>query len=260
MNILLTNDDGILAPGLWALFEALTELGSVTVVAPGTEQSGVGHAITYREGIRAERVLLNGQIEGYSITGTPADCVKFGLLALLDKPQDLVVSGINVGMNLGHNIFYSGTVAAALEGAMNGVLSVAFSTSAGNADRLDWAADHAVRTLKRILGGPRPCARAFNVNIPALNGQQPEIRFTRHRATRFNVWREAEEEVAREDCEPMASKEEQLLECDAYDVNAIEAGMISVTPLRADLTDTDSLRRLMPSEAPADVRTDGSGR
>ena len=257
MNILLTNDDGVFAPGLWALFQALRELGRVTVIAPGTEQSGIGHAITYREGIRAERVMLNGRLGGYSITGTPADCVKFGLLALLEEPQDLVVSGINLGLNLGCNIFYSGTVAAALEGAMNGIPSVAFSTIEGNAGCLDQTADHAVRTLKLILGngnGP-PGALAFNVNIPFLGEGEPEILFTRHRAEPFTErYVEVDERSGgrsyRLDLAPDGSDDEPQ-DCD---VRAVERGMISVTPLRANLTDVGSLRLLAPSERHRDAR------
>lgn len=241
MDILLTNDDGVFSPGLRALADALRAVGKVTVVAPAIEQSGVGHAITYRGSVRAERVSLGDGQAGHAVTGTPADCVHFALSELLDGRPDVVVSGINLGPNLGLDIFYSGTVAAAIEGAMSGILSMAVSTCQGNGQQLFFAAEQAVRVLNMIVGDDRMRALAYNVNIPALHDGQPEIRFTRHKATLFHVWDEAEEGVAREDFGPMTGKEEQLPQCD---VNAVEAGMISVTPLRVSLTDMDLLRRL----------------
>ena len=185
MEILLTNDDGISAPGLWALHAGLNRLGNVTVIAPRTEQSGIGHAITYRTPITAEAVRIADGQEGYALTGTPADCVKFALLQFLEQPPDLIVSGINIGLNLGHNLFYSGTVAAALEGAMNGVLSAAFSTSPSNADRLPRAAEQAVRVLKTILDDRPGEALAYNVNLPSLRDGVPDITFTHHQAEPF---------------------------------------------------------------------------
>jgi len=244
MNILLTNDDGISSPGLLALADVLRSVGKVTVVAPAGERSGVGHAITYRGSVTAERVSLGDGRVGHALSGTPADCVHFAISGLLDARPDVVVSGINLGPNLGFDIFYSGTVAAAIEGAMNGILSLAFSTCRGDGRQLFLAAEQALRVFNMIVGDDRMCALAYNVNIPALHGQQPEVRFTRHRAMTFNVWREDEAAASQEDSGHQAGEEGQLVQCDAWDVNAVEAGMISVTPLRASLTDMDSLRRL----------------
>lgn len=246
MNILLTNDDGIFAPGLWALEAALRELGRVTVVAPATEQSGVGHAITYRSAISAERVVLDGGRVGYALAGTPADCVKFGLLEPLDGPPDFVVSGINLGLNLGYNVFYSGTVAAAIEGAMNGTLSVAFSSCPRNADHLPCAAHQALRVLNMILGNARAPALAYNVNMPTLRDGEPDILFTHHRAMPFLEHYVLQQGETARTYQLDMSANEQSPPADRCDAYAIEAGMISVTPLRANLTDTDSLHQLQP--------------
>ena len=164
MHILLTNDDGVFAPGIKVLARLLRDRGRLTVIAPRQEQSGIGHAITYRSPIGVERVRLDGCEEAFAVDGTPADCVKFALLELLPEPPELVLSGINLGFNLGHNIFYSGTVAAAIEGAMYGVRSVALSTSYRNEDRLRWAAAQGARALDLILDrGDESAALAYNV-------------------------------------------------------------------------------------------------
>jgi 5'-nucleotidase len=198
----------------------------------------VGHAITYRHAVTAERVSLGGSGVGYALSGTPADCVHFALTEVLEARPDVIVSGMNPGPNLGFDVFYSGTVAAAIEGSMNGILSVAFSSCRAGVEQLPLAAAQALRVLKMMLGGCRGNALAYNVNIPALCGVEPEVRFTRHRTTPFSVW--CEDEVYG----PPAGTEEQLLQGDSWDVSTVEAGMISVTPLRASLTDMDSLRRL----------------
>ena len=117
MNILLTNDDGIYAPGLAALYAHLAPDHSVAVIAPDREQSAVGHGITLNEPLRAHKVSIPNAFEGYAISGTPADCIKFGLLEFLKTKPDLVISGINPGANVGVNVNYSGTVAAAKEAA-----------------------------------------------------------------------------------------------------------------------------------------------
>ena len=128
MRILLTNDDGVFAPGLAALEQQLRHLGEVIVVAPSTEQSGVGHTITFLTPLTCKSIHRNGQHWAWAVDGSPADCVKLSIGELLkSQPVDLVVSGINNGLNAGINVLYSGTVAAAIEGAFFGVTSVAVS-------------------------------------------------------------------------------------------------------------------------------------
>ena len=127
MKILLTNDDGVYAPGLAALYRELQQLGEVVVVAPESEQSAVGHAITLMTPLRVKEVSLNCGVEGFAVSGFPADCVKIAMAELLPSPPDLVVSGINLGPNVGINVLYSGTVSAATEAGILGVKGVAFS-------------------------------------------------------------------------------------------------------------------------------------
>src|ERR1700680_2771040 len=128
VRILLTNDDGVYAPGLRALREELRKLGEVTVVAPATEQSAVGHSITLLTPLLVQEVLdEHNQPLGWAVEGRPADCVKLALTELLPEPPDLIVSGLNAGSNAGINVLYSGTVAAAIEGAFFRITSIACS-------------------------------------------------------------------------------------------------------------------------------------
>jgi len=242
MHILLTNDDGVFAPGLKTLAHRVRDRGRLTVIAPRQEQSGVGHAITYRSPIGVERVRLDGCEAAFAVDGTPADCVKFALLELLPEPPDLVLSGINLGLNLGHNIFYSGTVAAAIEGAMYGVRSVALSTSYRNEDRLDWVAAEGARALDLILeGGAQGAALAHNVNVPSFADERPEIAFTHQRSTAFSEFYHPVE--AGSLFQLQLKESEQGTAGGMCDEHAVSRGMISVTPLRADLTDHASLER-----------------
>ena len=117
-RILITNDDGIYSKGIYALWEAMREIGEVTVMAPNTEKSAVGHAVTISDPIRVEPCTRHGDFKGYAINGTPADCVKIAIGSFLDKKPNIVVSGINAGSNVGTNILYSGTVGAAMEGCL----------------------------------------------------------------------------------------------------------------------------------------------
>jgi len=242
VRVLLTNDDGVEAPGLWALHEAVEQLGEVIVVAPASEQSGVGHAITYRTPITARQ--LEAQGPAWAVDGTPADCVKFALLHLLEEPPDLILSGVNVGLNLGCNVFYSGTVAAALEGAMYGILAVAISTCPSNASQLDRAAAQACRAIRLILQGGRGGALAYNVNIPALVDGEPRLRFTSHRAVAFRE-RYLPEELDGGTAYRLHLPTDEVEDThELSDVRAVREGAISLTPMRASLTDSEALRRL----------------
>ena len=127
MQILLTNDDGIYAPGLAALERELRQLGDVCVVAPATEQSGVGHSITFLSPLVVKELFDGDRRRGWAVEGSPADCVKIGVFEFCPRRPDLVVSGINGGLNAGINVLYSGTVAAAIEGAFFEITSMAVS-------------------------------------------------------------------------------------------------------------------------------------
>ena len=150
MRILLTNDDGIFAPGLAALRRELSKLGDVTVVAPATEQSGVGHSITFLMPLVYREVYDGDLFVGYAVEGSPADCVKLAVAELCSEPPQLVVSGINGGLNAGINVLYSGTVAAAIEGAFFQIDSVAVSLEYDDHARFDAAAVVARHVIEQI--------------------------------------------------------------------------------------------------------------
>ena len=172
MLILLTNDDGIYAPGLAAIERELRNLGEVVVVAPATEQSGVGHSITYLTPLIVKEVFRNeGGIDGdrrwgWAVEGSPADCVKIGIHQFCPRPPDLVVSGINSGLNAGINVLYSGTVAAAIEGAFFGITSVAVSLEFDEHARFDKAARLARQIVQQILRTKGPRAATLQPEHP----------------------------------------------------------------------------------------------
>src|SRR5438094_3236422 len=171
MRILLTNDDGVYAPGLRALRKELQKLGEVAVVAPAGEQSAVGHSITLLTPLLVQEVLDEHDCPmGWAVEGRPADCVKLALLELLPEPPDLVVSGLNAGSNAGINVLYSGTVAAAIEGAFCQLTSIAVSLEYTKPRPLNFphAAELARTVIERILAQEPPAGALFNVNIPSL--------------------------------------------------------------------------------------------
>ncbi len=166
MNVLLTNDDGVQAHGLRAFYTALVEAGhKAHVVAPITEQSAVGHAITVREPLRIKQFSENG-FSGTGVSGTPADCVKLGISQLLEEKPDLVVSGINAGANVGPDIMYSGTVAAAREAAFMGFPALAVSYDSFAQVDLTEQARFAVAVMGRIPWQNIPEKRVMNLNLP----------------------------------------------------------------------------------------------
>ena len=173
MRILLTNDDGIHAPGLAALAQALATLGDVTVVAPAIEQSGVGLSITYLHPLMVREERRGGGLFGYAVSGSPADCVKLGMRVFCDPQPDLVVSGINAGSNVGINILYSGTVAGAIEGAFFGKTSIAVSLAMGTPPDYDRAAAFAVQTIGRLLESGVPPGSLWNLNLPETRPAWP---------------------------------------------------------------------------------------
>lgn len=171
MRILLTNDDGVYAPGLRALRLELKKLGDVTVVAPVGEQSAVGHSITLLAPLVVQEVLdEESKPMGWAVEGRPADCVKLALMELLPQKPDLVVSGLNAGSNTGINVLYSGTVAAAIEGAFFQCTSIAMSLEYTKPKPLDFprAAKLAREVVEKILAQAPPAGMLFNVNIPSL--------------------------------------------------------------------------------------------
>jgi 5'-nucleotidase len=172
---LLTNDDGVYAPGLLAMQRQLRHLGEVTVVAPATEQSGVGHSITYLSPLTCKPIRRDGTHWATAVEGSPADCVKLAIGELLaDQPVHLVVSGINSGLNAGINVLYSGTVAAAIEGAFFGVTSIAVSLEYNDDADFDAAAVIARNVIGGIVEQRASHGGLFNLNIPTAATESPK--------------------------------------------------------------------------------------
>ena len=170
MRILLTNDDGIYAPGLRAMRQELLALGEVTVVAPATEQSAAGHSVTLLHPLVVQEVFEDDKsFFGWAVEGRPADCVKLALLELLPKHPDVIISGINAGSNAGINVLYSGTVAAAIEGAFFRKTSIAVSLQyTKKIVEFHTAAGYAKKVIDQILALKPREGSLFNVNIPSL--------------------------------------------------------------------------------------------
>jgi 5'-nucleotidase len=235
--ILLTNDDGIHAEGLRYLLTAAEKIGQVSIVAPETEQSAVGHSITLYDPIKAHEITRSGIFYGYGISGTPADSVKLALYSLLPRRPDLVISGINNGANLGINVLYSGTVSAATEAAILGVPSMAVSIDAKKEPPFEWALPH-VQTLARwVINNGLPHGVALNINVPAL----PPDRIKGFKVTKQGLSQFSESFERRED--PRGNRYYWLSgqaaagETDErIDIVAVKAGYISITPLYYDLT------------------------
>ncbi|MBL1278881.1 MAG: 5'/3'-nucleotidase SurE [Fluviicola sp.] len=165
--ILVTNDDGITAKGIISLQKTMAEFGDVVVIAPDSPQSGMGHAITINEPLRLKKGDFFKNVEAYSCSGTPVDCVKLGIYEVLHRKPDLVVSGINHGINASTNVLYSGTMSAAVEGAMEGIPSIGFSLCSfdSNANFAN-AMDVVRKVVKKVLENGMPKNVCLNVNIP----------------------------------------------------------------------------------------------
>ncbi len=168
--ILVTNDDGITAPGLRALVETMKQLGEVVVVAPDGPQSGMGHAITIGKPLRLDKAEVHGEFLGYKCSGTPVDCVKLAVNKVLHRKPDLCVSGINHGSNSSINVIYSGTMSAAMEGAIEGIASIGFSLDNYNMEADFSPSRHYAKIIARnILNNGLPPNTLLNVNLPDLS-------------------------------------------------------------------------------------------
>lgn len=250
MRILLTNDDGVFAPGLRALRKELKRLGDVTAVAPAQEQSGVGHAITLLTPLIVKEVEdEDGSPLGFMVEGSPADSVKLAILELMERPPDLIVSGINAGANAGINVLYSGTVAAAIEGAFFRITSIAVSLELSEHFDYPRAARQAVKVIERLLASQPPAGSLFNVNLPAHNRGEPRG----VRVVPMGVGRHGETFERRRD--PRGRNYYWLtyappfhLEGEECDVSSLAEGYITVTPLHFDLTRHDLLPALRDSD------------
>jgi len=245
MQILLTNDDGIYSPGLAALERELARMGDVCVVAPATEQSGVGHSITYLTPLIVKEVFDGQRRRGFALEGSPADCTKLGITELCPKPPQLVVSGINAGLNVGINVLYSGTVAAAIEGAFFNLTSIAVSLEYDEHADYAKAASLAVRVIERIAAREEAKNELFNLNIPteALTNYRGVKIVPMGKAHYGNQYLKRADPKGR----PYywATGEPDPLPTDHMtDLTAIRQGYITVSPLHFDLTKHSKLEQM----------------
>jgi 5'-nucleotidase len=247
MNILLTNDDGIYAKGLAAVFQEFSSVGNVTVVAPESEQSAVGHAISLSQPLRVRQVSLNGEILGWAVSGTPADCVKIAIAELLPTPPDLVISGINLGPNVGINVLYSGTVSAATEASILGLKAAAFSLNTYKNAEFYRAASLARQVLAELLDWPGWTPEVcLNINLPDLPQDQVRgIRFTRQDTGPLVEHFERRVDPRERIYYWLAEINDRQAPDLTTDLGALQAGYVSITPIHHDLTHYPSLENLL---------------
>lgn len=246
MKILVTNDDGIHAEGIKVLAEVMKKFGEVVVIAPDVEKSAVGHGITTHQPLRImENPNFMEGVKAYSISGTPSDCVKIGLEHILDEKPNILVSGINYGSNVGTDVLYSGTVSAAIEGAINEVgLSIAFSLT-GRVMMNYSAARHYIPVIIDKLIEQDYADSLLNINIPSLDSE--EIAGIKY--TELGVQRYKNAFIKREDPHGrtyywMSGVPEHIDNSEHSDIVAVNNNFISVTPLQYDLTNYRELRTL----------------
>lgn len=238
MRILLTNDDGIGAPGIQALWRELRDLGEVTVIAPDGERSAMSQAITVHHPIRVDRHCLEyPNLCAWRVGGTPTDCVKIALETLLEEKPDIVVSGINHGPNLGTDVLYSGTVSAAIEGALHGIPAIAVSLDTWKAADFSIAARFIHRLVPKVAQRALPPNTLLNVNVPALSttelkgtritklgSREYENTFEQRTDPRGRLYYWMGGTVVDSDSDPDT------------DIAAVKEGYISITPIHFDLT------------------------
>jgi len=239
--VLVTNDDGVTSPGVLALLGAVSRIAHAVLVAPDGERSAAGHSLTMHRPLKVTQIADNI----YAVNGTPTDCVTLGVAKVLKRPPDLVVSGINKGGNLGDDITYSGTVSAAIEGTILGVRSIAFSLVAQNRFNFDAAADFAEQLALLVLEKGLPKDTLLNVNVPNLPASSiAGIKFARQGKRTytgavhetFDPWGRLHYWIG--GGTPVWEGGEDT------DIDAVENGFISVTPIHLDLTNHAALKCL----------------
>ena len=238
-RILLANDDGADSPGLWAAYEALSELGSVTVVAPHAQQSGASHAITLETPLRATK--LTGALPGFRVPGRPVDCVKLALNQLLPFTPDLVVSGINEGSNGGVLVHYSGTVAAAKEATIQGLPALAISLCQWKDPDYTASAKVLGVIAARLLAAPLPKGVLLNVNVPPGAYEELKgLRWTRQATAPLPDVYERREDPRRRPYYWLSGSGPFRGDQPDQDLVAVEEGYVALTPLKIDWTDEAS--------------------
>ncbi len=236
--ILVTNDDGITAPGLRALAEAMSRIGEVVVVAPDSPQSGMGHAITINKPLRLDEVAIFKGIRAWQSSGTPVDCVKLAVNKILHRKPDLCVSGINHGSNSSINIIYSGTMSAAMEGSFEGIPSIGFSLS-NHSLEADFkpASEYAVNIAKQILKSGLPERTLLNVNIPDLSLNKIKgIKICRQAYAKWDEKFDERLDPNKRKYYWLTGKFQNLDNSNDTDEWALKNGYVSIVPVQFDFT------------------------
>ncbi len=241
MLALLTNDDGVSARGLLALKKELSKIGQVWVVAPDREQSAISHSLTLQHPLRINRVADRF----YSVDGTPTDAVMLAVHAILKRKPDILISGINHGPNMGDDVSYSGTVAAAMEGTILNIPSIAVSNVNWNAKHFGTAAKFVRKLAKFVLKSGLPRYTFLNVNVPDRSAA-----ITRFKITRLG--KRVYSDVVIEKIDPRGKNYYWIGEqtpiwekkADDTDFAAIQKGFVSITPLHLDMTDYQAMERI----------------
>ncbi|HIJ70535.1 MAG TPA: 5'/3'-nucleotidase SurE [Planctomycetes bacterium] len=235
MHILLTNDDGIFAPGLAAIYKKLTRLGRVSVVAPAESKSGASHSISF-EPLMCDKVDLTGKFAGYSVNGSPADCVKLGIMELTDEKVDLVVSGMNHGANVGVNVYYSGTVAAAMEAAFFSIPSVALSVAYEEDTDFDTAAEYGLGVIEKLL--PLSPGSVININVPMLSKGEPKgVKVVSQSTSGYHEHYTTQSDEHGQTLYQLGGGNHRDEKSACTDTVALFDGFITVTALHFDMTD-----------------------
>lgn len=245
LRILVSNDDGINAPGIEALASELRKVGEVVVVAPDKPRSAVGHAITMDFPLRVTKFRKNGEFFGYAVEGTPADCVKLAVRSLLDFKPDLVVSGINHGSNTAINIIYSGTVSAATEGTILGIPSIAVSLTTWQEPDFRFAAKFSRKLAAFVAEHHLPDGTLLNVNVPAVDEKHIKgVRVTRQGKTRWDDTFEVRLDPNNKEYYWLKGSLEVMDHAADTDEIAVMNNFISITPIYYDLTDHVVLKKI----------------
>ena len=241
MHILVTNDDGVQAPGLLALAQEMRKLGKVTVFAPDRNWSASGHVKTMERPMRVKETVLADGTPAFMSDGAPSDCVALPLLGLVEETVDLVVSGINPNANIGHDVTYSGTVTAAMEAVIAGVMGIAVSLDSpeGHKGALDYstAAIVARRVAEKVLAEALPKGVVLNVNVPYLKEEELGGYMITRQGLR--VYRDALESRVDPRGKPyywIGGEYPTGVDEPGTDFGALRAGCVSITPLHLDLT------------------------
>ena len=243
--IVLSNDDGFTAPGLQALRSEIAKISDVVVVAPESEQSAVGHAITLSNPLKTRKVVENGELIGYAVNGTPADCIKIAVTVLLDEPPEMVISGINLGGNLGTCAIYSGTVSAATEATIMGIPAIAVSLNTFENPDFTAAAEFARRFVPLLMKKGLPEGVSLNINVPAVpRNEIAGVSITRQGKSR--VIETFDKRVdPRNNTYYWLAGEMRLDEVDeGTDCVMVSKNHISITPIHFDLTHYQAIEGL----------------